>query len=713
MVKKIVIFVFLLCAAIYGQAQFPFRADTVQFEKVDIPALENRHKQILIDERGVLWLGEKGLFRYFGKSSDHYPLQQENSIYSISNACIGLSNLTRDHISITFGGSGVLLINTTTGLSEFINPAENTGSIFHNRIHHGEMPVFNNDSLLIISDGFTYYDLTEKKLTPFINFDEKVKYWTNSTTSFIQHPTKKDLAWIYRDKLYLINYETGELIFTAKETSKINPSKSSGFNNKFIITGDKSGMLIYNTDNDSWEQFLYEENKVILGKNNCINDHKYIGDSIFIFAGAREAGLFDYKTKSFSFFKFPLVVPEGHNVFFISTAIDNQGVIWCSSWLGLFKSKHPIFDRKKDPELIITSLRCGRELNELIYPIPSKDKHLIRQNDNLDIKFELANPAFPKKVQYSYKLKNFDKKWSLPSNTSQTYYTNLPPGNYSFLIKAVDYDGKEYTTTIDNLVVEGFFFQTLYFKLLMLLISLGLLAWIYIIRVNKIRYEERLKIQYENKLVELEMLALRSQMNPHFIFNSMNSIKSYLINKGQDEAIDYLTKFSVLMRTILENSKKELLSLGQEIKGLELYIAMENKRLQSPFEFELEIDDDLDLYESKIPPMILQPHIENAIWHGLMPKKEDRRLLLKFVKTEQGFLCIIEDNGVGRAYSKEMKNGNLHIKTSLGTSITNNRIETFNKMHNSNIRVEVIDLKNQDKPIGTRIMIFVELSTVK
>lgn len=701
----------MICVALSAQAQFPFRADTVQFEKVDIPALENRHKQILMDDKGVLWLGEKGLFRFYGKNWDHYSQQKINSTSSVSNLCVGLSKLIDNQIGITFGGSGVLLIDVETGYNKFINPAEFTGDMFYNRIHHGSMPILNNDSLLIISNGFAYYDLTEEKLTPFMDFDKNIKLWEKPWTSFIPHPTRSDLVWIYRDKLYLVNSKTGDLEFTAKETIPIQPKKTSPFHDKLVVTGNNTGMMFYDMNADNWESFFYEENKSVLGENNSIYDHIYLGDSIFLFAGGRASGLFDYTTKSFSFFQFPVVVPEGHNVYFNSAVIDDQGIIWCSSWLGLFRSVHPVFKAKKSPELLITSIRYGNEKMEQIYPETNKKEHLLRQDDQLDIKFELANPAYPKKVQYAYRLEHYDKQWSPSSNTTtHASYTKLPPGNYRLHIKAIDHTGKEYLTSIDNIIVKGFFFQTWWFKFLVLSLVIGMLIWIYKIRTNKIRFEERLKVQYENKLIELKMMALRSQMNPHFIFNSMNSIKSYLINKGKDEAIDYLTKFSVLMRTILENSKKELLTLQQEINALKLYILMENKRLQSPFEFELDIDDELDLFEAKIPPMIIQPHVENAIWHGLMPKSKDRKLKLKILKTEQGFLCIVEDNGVGRNHVDNSKSNALRTKTSLGTSITKSRIDSFNKMNKSQINVEVEDLYDQmGNSIGTRVKIFVEL----
>ena len=220
--------------------------------------------------------------------------------------------------------------------------------------------------------------------------------------------------------------------------------------------------------------------------------------------------------------------------------------------------------------------------------------------------------------------------------------------------------------------------------------------------------EERLKADFEQKLSSLEMQALRSQMNPHFIFNSLNSIKNYVVSKGPDEASDYLTKFAQLIRVILEHSKSDLLTLEQEIKALKLYIEIENLRFSDKFQFTLKVAPELDTQTFYIPPMLIQPHIENAIWHGLMHKEGERELHVSFLEVDDGLTCVVQDNGIGRQRSAELSASRKHLRQSFGTRITSDRIATINKLYETNVRTEVEDLVTKDgTSAGTRIKIFV------
>lgn len=186
-------------------------------------------------------------------------------------------------------------------------------------------------------------------------------------------------------------------------------------------------------------------------------------------------------------------------------------------------------------------------------------------------------------------------------------------------------------------------------------------------------YFKQLKTKQLRKQVQLEQKALRSQMNPHFIFNSLNSIQRMYIEGNEDLANDYMADFSRLLRSILENSGKELIRLNEELDVIRLYMELELVRTDNSFEFICDIDEDIDAFQIKIPPLIFQPYLENAIWHGIIAKKEKGKIQLNIQKMEAGkLLCQVIDNGVGFYSSKKTKS--IHANKSKGMEITAERL---------------------------------------
>lgn len=209
--------------------------------------------------------------------------------------------------------------------------------------------------------------------------------------------------------------------------------------------------------------------------------------------------------------------------------------------------------------------------------------------------------------------------------------------------------------------------------------------------------------EFNATVAEVELKALRAQMNPHFIFNSLNSIGDYILNNDTQSASDYLSKFARLMRLTLENSDKKLITLEEDIQLLNAYLAIEQKRFDKTFDFEIQVADDLDTDEVLLPPMLLQPFVENSIIHGLSKSENGGKIQINFQSVQQKLICTVEDNGVGRAKSKN-KNGPLK-KSSMGVTITQNRIEVLNKTKDANGSVKIID-----KEIGTKVIVSLPLA---
>lgn len=213
--------------------------------------------------------------------------------------------------------------------------------------------------------------------------------------------------------------------------------------------------------------------------------------------------------------------------------------------------------------------------------------------------------------------------------------------------------------------------------------------------------EDQIKSSFNQKLRELEMAALRSQMNPHFLFNSLNAIKHLIMTSRNEDAELYLDKFSNLLRSILINSSREVISVEEELEILELYLTLESHRMEADFKYEIEYTSREALWEYPIPPLLLQPFVENAIWHGLQPSlKKEKRLTIRFDTTEN-LKIEIEDNGVGRKAS----NLKQKLHKSMGMDITKERITLFNHLHPESIHLQTVDLEENDIALGTKIIL--------
>lgn len=207
--------------------------------------------------------------------------------------------------------------------------------------------------------------------------------------------------------------------------------------------------------------------------------------------------------------------------------------------------------------------------------------------------------------------------------------------------------------------------------------------------------EQKREADFNAEVSDTEMKALRSQMNPHFVFNSLNSIGDYIAKNDAKSADNYLTKFAKLMRLILENSEQKEITLAEDLKALELYMQLESLRMKNKFSYEIKVDEAIDKEATLIPPLILQPFVENSIWHGLARKQGEGKILIEIKKEGEMINCIVEDNGVGRERSKAVV---VTEKKSLGMKITKARIGILNRIKKSNAAVELLDLKD-----GTRV----------
>lgn len=310
-------------------------------------------------------------------------------------------------------------------------------------------------------------------------------------------------------------------------------------------------------------------------------------------------------------------------------------------------------------------------------------------------------------IQFLFGLLSFDNRdmirieYSLNGNPwvtndihSYISFANLAPGKYKLNIKIKNENITPLQIIFD---IAKPFWQQWWFIILFAIAAAAGIASISRMRMKRFKKESFL----QQKLVESKLSALRSQMNPHFIFNTLNSINSYIIENKKDEASDYLTDFSRLIRIILEHSQKKSVPLADEIKALKLYLELESKRLEAAFDYSIKIIEAVDMDTVSIPPLIIQPFVENAIWHGLRGKKTGGHIDIIIQPYNNGILIIVQDDGVGRVASssvQKFKNNN-----SFGSDATQQRI----LMNEPGAKVEIEDLYDNDgKASGTRVNIF-------
>ena len=387
---------------------------------------------------------------------------------------------------------------------------------------------------------------------------------------------------------------------------------------------------------------------------------------------------------------------------------DNK--MFLGSWQSVFETDEQQL-RKNDelPIPYLFSINFRNEKTGAPYPLfGKKPLHLKHHQNFFTLNYSAQAFTLGDKVTFRYRLQGFDD-WKEVGNSQIATYTNVPSGDYTFELQAANNEGtwNEVPLIIPITIDQPWYHSILFYLGIVLFLGLFVLS-VYQYRVNQIRNEARLKTDFEKKLASVEMNALLAQMNPHFIFNSLNSIDRFILKNKSRQASEYLNDFARLIRLILQNSRSESIRLSDEIETLELYLKMEQLRFKEKFSYTINIDPAVDVDRVEIPPMLVQPYVENAVWHGIMylPEEEHGELRVD-ISSKDGTLTIqVTDNGVGRVRSREIKQRKVRHKQSMGMKITHDRIDLINSLYDANARIDIADLYNEEeKPTGTKVFI--------
>ncbi|RRB04126.1 ligand-binding sensor domain-containing protein [Larkinella rosea] len=371
-------------------------------------------------------------------------------------------------------------------------------------------------------------------------------------------------------------------------------------------------------------------------------------------------------------------------------------------------SPHTIRTNSRIPPVHITSVQIGKKNTAL----PEKPLTLLYKDNDLSFDFVALNFIQSEKNQYAYQLVGVDKDWVYCGTRRFVSYPNLPPGDYQFRVKAANNDGVwNEKGALLNITIQPPFWRTGWFIILNAIALLGLIYGGFRFRIRQIERKERQKTAINKKLAEMEMQALRAQMNPHFIFNSLNSINRFIMKNESEAASDYLSKFSKLIRLILQHATAPTVSLESELEALSLYVKLESVRFDGQFTFAIQVDEQIEPAYTIIPPMIIQPYVENAIWHGLMQKELGGHLTIDVRKQNELLICTIEDNGVGRQKAAELRSKSATHAKSMGMQITADRLKLSQTLYGQQPTVVIHDLVDAlGEPAGTRVVLKIPLA---
>lgn len=326
-----------------------------------------------------------------------------------------------------------------------------------------------------------------------------------------------------------------------------------------------------------------------------------------------------------------------------------------------------------------------------------------------EVSFYISNGNF----EYAYRI-NGGNWIKLPSIIQQIEIQNLPFGNILIELKAIDHLGRDSENTI---ILKGYiyppFWRTWWFILLIVITLTCFISLIFKKRINLLKQKQEKeieRIQLENELRISRETALKSQMNPHFVFNVMNTIKAFIYKNDKQKASDYLNRFSDLIRAFLSMSNKPMISLNDEMKMLDQYINMEAMMMKDDFSYQKNIDKTIDLEQIKIPSLIVQPYVENAFKHGLHSKNGEKKLILSIYKKDENHIILeISDNGIGRKAAQKIKENEKLNYESFATNAIEKRIELLNREQQT-VSVAINDLFNKNnQPIGTSVVIKVRI----
>ncbi|RRB06692.1 sensor histidine kinase [Larkinella rosea] len=397
--------------------------------------------------------------------------------------------------------------------------------------------------------------------------------------------------------------------------------------------------------------------------------------------------------------------------------------LWISSSEGLLRFSMKQLERQpKPPSVLISQVRLREEKGDIFQYAASKDVRtglpvgcqLPPSRNALTFAFALPSLTNPSFNRYRFRLDGSGESWRTSSgNDRSVTYSGLKPGSYTFrLVGASDNGAWSRPVTFSFEILPPFWQQSWFIGLALLGLILSIWGFIRY-REKQIKKREVEKNRLAQLIAELETRAIRAQMNPHFIFNCLNSIQECILADNTETAYRYLSKFSRLLRLVLEESARNFHALQHELDLIRLYLELESMRFDQPLHYSIDVDPGVEASNSQIPSLLLQPLVENAIWHGLIHQTGSRQLRLFIQQSDsQTLTCLIEDNGVGRQRAAGLSAQKLVARTTRGLALVTERLQLLEPAGHGHGTLEIEDLVDADgQPAGTRVRVQLPIIT--
>ncbi|MGZ5244793.1 MAG: histidine kinase, partial [Bacteroidia bacterium] len=502
---------------------------------------------------------------------------------------------------------------------------------------------------------------------------------------------KNGIAWLAcNDGLW--QYDISKAIYTKIKSVNVRINDLKIAKNQSIWMASQ-GEGIFLIENGRQKKFKKENG---LLSNLCNN--VYIDDNETVWVSTYKGLNFIKRAQNGNFTIGAITTKDGLISNEVLECCKFQNKLWVFTGNGI-----SVFDPDKikpdtfSPPTYITAVNINARSTPL-----SKSYTLDYQENNIAIEFLALYFKNAGKVRYRYKMLGIDTSWNYTENTSVQYGT-LQPGKYTFMVAAQNNSGS-WAAVSDNILfnIHPPYWQKTWFRILIFLLFLSLIALL-------VNFRIRYVVKRKNLIYELEGYknhALQARMNPHFIFNSLNSINNYILQNDKLNSSKYLSKFASLMRFILDNSVRTDISLETELRGLQLYLELEKQRFKEKLNYTISISPDINVNTTKIPALILQPFVENAILHGILTKNTPGNIQIIIKRENEKISCIIQDDGIGRKKSSERVERKSHDHVSNGIAVTKQRLDIINKLHQEKTVLEISDILNENGEIaGTKVQL--------
>ena len=546
--------------------------------------------------------------------------------------------------------------------------------------------------LIKISDKKSKWDITyEKSKNAYGSFIENALIKSNGkSTAF--NPENNCIYYATNMGLKFVNFNRIKEIKFQNKTLYI--SNLQSYKNEVYALSTSEELYKIDSKNSITKVSIFEKHL-----KERFTKFKIQENSIFIFT---TNGIIEYNLIKNNYRK---ILPLTSDLEVTDVAIVKDKIYFATSKGIIVKNKFKNKEFAK-PELIINEIKVNgilqkeNNLSELEY----------NQND-ITVNFSVLSFIPNEKKSVLYKIN--DGNWNrLDADNKNLILSSLSPGNYKLFLK-IDANYETKIKQIDFKINKPFWLNT-FFLIYMSLILIALLYTFYKYQIQKIEKKNQLlldKVNLEKNLNQSKLKAIKSQMNPHFFYNALNTIQSYILSNDKKQAVSYLSKFSTLTRTILEMSEKENITLSDEIKTLGLYLDIEKARFDEDFSYEINIAYGIDIENIKIPSMLLQPYVENAVKHGLLHKKGEKKLTIDFERILDSLKITIDDNGIGRQKSAELNAIKNKDHLSFATEAMQNRIALLNQYKQKNIAINFEDKFNKnEQSLGTKVIIEIPIT---